>query len=125
MEKDLRHKLRSAMVSKLDAELKGADKIEGQVDREADHLQSQAQSALDPLYSMGHASEKQAESFSKETDRAFDHMEDAFDKYNKDVNSHAKAVQRSVEKKLFGDQDRDAAWRRAKRAVRTATGHVS
>jgi len=125
MEKKLRHKLRDAMVSKIDAELKGADKTAAQLDRQANRLQDQVRNTFDPLYGMGSAAEKQADRFDKETDRAFDHMEDAFDKYNKAVNGHAKSVQQSVEKKLFGDQDRDAAWRQAKRQVRTATGHVA
>jgi len=125
MEKKLRHNMRDAMVSSVDAALKGADKVEGKLDKEANHLQSQAQSSLDPLYNLGSAAEKAADRFNKETDRAFDQMEDAFDKYNKDVKAHAKAVQRSVEQKLFGDQGRDAAWRQAKREVRAATGRVS
>jgi len=125
MEKELRHKLRDALDRKLDSALKGADKMEDELDREADHLQDAAHSALDPLYGLGRAAEEQADRFNKETDRAFDRMEDAFDKANKAVNGHAKAVQRSVEHKLFGDQDRDATWRKVHREVRTATGHVS
>merc|ERR1712139_321037 len=109
----------------LNSELKGADKLDSELDREANHLQSEARSALDPLYGKGRSAERQAHRFSDETDRAADRMTGAFDQYEHNVNRHAKAVRRSVEKSLFGDQDREDTWRKVHREVRTAKGHVS
>jgi len=125
MENKLRGTLHDAMDKQLNSELRGADKLGAELDRRANHLQEQAQDSLDPLYSAGRSAEKQAHRFSAETDRDVDRMEDAFDHYEKEVNGHAKAVRRSVEKNLFGTEDRDAAWRKVHREVRTATGHVS
>jgi hypothetical protein len=120
MENNLHDKLQSALGAKLDPELKAADKFA----ENASHLQSQAHSLMNPLYSLGDAAEKKADGLNDETNDALSSVELVVRKYRRHVTDHARSVQRSVERNLFGGQDRTATWRKVHRLVRKASWHV-
>jgi len=122
MEKDLHHKLRHALNAKLDPELKDAAKFAGV----ANHLQSEAHTMMDPLYSWGDAAENKADKLNDQTNVALSSVEKVVRKYSRHITDHSRSVQRSVDRKLFGDkgEDRVATWRKVHREVRSANGHV-
>jgi len=120
MEKSFHDKLQAALVAKLNPELKTADGFS----KDASHLQHQAHSMMDPLYSWGDASEKKADRLNDETNDGESKVDKVVRAFRRSISDHARAVQRHVERKLFVGQDRVAMWRKTNRAVRSASGHL-
>jgi len=120
MEKEFHSKLQAALAAKLDPELKTADKFSGA----ASHMQSEAHSLMDPLYSWGDDAEDQADKLNDETDDALSSVDKVVRTYRRHIVDHSRSVQRSVQRKLFIGQDRTATWRKVHRQVRQASGHV-
>jgi len=120
MEKDLRDGLHGALAAKLGPELGEAAKFGG----EASHLQKEAHSMMDPLYSGGDAAEDKADRLNDQTNQALSAVDRVVRAYRRRVARHAREVQRRVEKKLLAGHDRRAEVRRVHRAVGAATFHV-
>jgi len=120
MEKTFHDKLQAALMAKLSPELKTADGFSG----DASHLQHQAHSMMDPLYSWGDASEDQADKLNDKTNDAESSIDKVVRSYRRNIVDHSRAVQRHVERKLFVGEDRVATWRETNRLVRSATGHL-
>merc|ERR1719158_2305196 len=113
-------KLQAALAAKLDPELKTADKFTGA----ASHMQSEAHSLMDPLYSWGDDAEDKADKLNDQTNDALSSVDKVVRTYRRHIVDHSRSVQRSVQRKLFVGQDRTAEWRRVHRLVRQASGHV-
>merc|ERR1712007_151149 len=92
---------------------------------EADHLQKQAHSMMDPLYSWGDAAEDKADGLNDQTNDALSSVDKVVRTYRRHITDHARSVQRGVERKLFVSQDRTATWRKVHRDVRAASGHLA
>jgi len=120
MEKALHDNLQGALDAKLKPELAVADGFSA----EASHLQKQAHSMMDPLYSWGDAAEDKADSLNDQTNDALSKVEKPVRTYRREISRHAREVQRAVERKLLSNQDRTATWRKVNRLVRGATYHV-
>lgn len=120
MEKTFHDKLQAALMAKLTPELKTADRFSG----DASHLQHQAHSMMDPLYSWGDASENQADKLNDETNDAESSVDKVVRSYRRNIVDHSRSVQRHAERKLFVGEDRVATWRETNRHVRAATGHL-
>jgi len=124
MQKELHDNLQDALNAKLDPELKTADKYSGV----ASHLQSEAHSTMDPLYSWGDAAESKADSLNDQTNNALSSLEKVVRNYRRQITEHSRAVQRKVQRKVFvgkDGQDRVATWRQLHSLLRRANGHVA
>jgi len=120
MEKEFHNKLHAALAAKLEPKLKMADKFTGA----ASHMQSKAHSLMDPLYSWGDDTEDKADKLNDQTNDALSTVDKVTRTYRRHIVDHSRLVQRSVQHKLFGGQDRTATWRKVHRLVRQASGHV-
>jgi ElaB/YqjD/DUF883 family membrane-anchored ribosome-binding protein len=121
MENGFHDNLKGALAAKLGPELQAAHQFKAN----ASHLQSQAHSMMDPLYSWGDAAEDKADNLNDQTNDALSSTDQVVRKYRRHVVYHALAVQRNVESKLFVGQDRTTTWRQVHRMVRTASGQVA